>query len=180
MYGGGRGSPAVEAYCEFFKEKYDGVSSTQRGWALRCADKKQFTTPYGMIFYFPDTQVQKSGYITNSTSIYNFPVQGFATGEIIPIALVYFWHKTRNMKVKIMVTIHDSVACKVHKDSIEEVTEVAKAAFTTDVYDYLRRVYKYEFRVPLGLGRKVSKFWGDTKEEAKWNVWPDGRIEEAA
>lgn len=180
LYGGGRGTPAVEAYCEFFKAKYEGISTTQRGWALKCLDKKQFTTPYGMVFYFPDTVMQKSGYITNSTSIYNFPVQGFATGEIIPIALVCFWHRTRDLPVRIMATIHDSAAAKIREDVVEEVTEIAKRAFTTDVYEFLEKVYHYKFRVPLGLGRKVAKHWGDTKEEAKWNVWPDGRIQEAA
>lgn len=74
LYGGGSGSPALVAYCEFFKDKYKGISSTQRNWALKTVDKKQFTTPYGMIFYFPNTKMQKSGYITNSTSIYNYPI----------------------------------------------------------------------------------------------------------
>ena len=180
LYGGGSGSDAVKAYCEYFKAKYEGISSTQRGWALKCCDQKQFTTPYGMTFYFPDTKMQRSGYITNSTSIYNFPVQGFATGEIIPIALVYFWHRTRGLPVRIMSTIHDSIAAKIRKDVIEEVTEIAKQAMTMDVYDYLNRVYKYKFKVPLGLGRKVSKHWSDTKEELKFNIWPDGRVEEAA
>lgn len=179
LYGGGRGTPAVEAYCEFFKGKYVGISGTQRGWALKCADQKQFTTPYGMKFFFPDTKVQGSGYITNSTSIYNFPVQGFATGEIIPIALVYFWHRTRGLPVKIMATIHDSIACKIRPDVVDEVTEIAKQALTLDVYEFLERVYKYRFKVPLGLGRKVSKHWSDTKEEAKWNIWPTGVIKEA-
>lgn len=178
LYGGGRGTPAVEAYCEFFKAKYEGISSTQRGWALKCCDQKQFTTPYGMTFYFPDTKMQKSGYITNTTSIYNFPVQGFATGEIIPVALVYFWHRTRGMAVKIMSTIHDSIAVKIRQDAVDEVTEVAKLAMASDVYNYLLRVYRYKFVVPLGLGRKVSRHWSDTKDEAKWNVWPTGVIKE--
>lgn len=175
LYGGGSGSPALVAYCEYFKDKYKGVSSTQRGWALTTADKKQFTTPYGMHFYFPNTKIQKSGYITNTTSIYNYPVQGFATGEIIPIALVYFWHRTRHMPVHIFVTIHDSIVSKVHKDAVNDVIPIAKQCLTMDVYDFLRRVYKYEFKVPLGLGIKYDRNWGASKEEYKWDVWPDGR-----
>lgn len=175
LYGGGSGSPALVAYCEFFKDKYKGISSTQRGWALKAVDNKQFTTPYGMIFYFPHTKMQRSGYITNTTSIYNYPVQGFATGEIIPIALVYFWHRTRHMPVHIFVTVHDSIVSKVHKDSVDDVIPIAKQCLTMDVYEFLERVYKYNFKVPLGLGIKYARNWGASKEEYKWDVWPDGR-----
>jgi DNA polymerase I-like protein with 3'-5' exonuclease and polymerase domains len=175
LYGGSSGSPALVAYCEYFKDKYKGISATQRSWALKTVDQKQFTTPYGMTFFFPDTKMQRSGYITNTTSIYNFPVQGFATGEIIPIALVYFWHRAKDMRVKVFSTIHDSIAIKVHKDEVEEAKAVAKQALTYDVYEFLTRIYKYKFTVPLGLGTKVSRNWGDTKIEEKTDVWPDGR-----
>lgn len=177
LYGGGSGSKALQEYCEYFKDKYKGISGTQRNWALRCASKGEYTTPYGMVFYFPGTKMQRSGYITNSTNIYNYPVQGFATGEIIPLVLVYFWHRTRNMDVRIFATIHDSIACKIKKGTFDEVMEVAKQAFTYDVYNHLLIVYKYKFRVPLGLGAKVSSHWGDTKEETKIDCWPDGREE---
>lgn len=175
MYGGGRGTPAVEAYCEYFKNKYEGMSSMQRSWVLKCADKKQFTTPYGMIFYFPDTKTQRSGYITNTTSISNYPIQGFATGEIIPIALVYFWHRSRGLPIRIFNTIHDSIATKIKEGYEEVATEIAKQALTLDVYEHLDRVYNYQFKVPLGLGGKISKHWGDTNEEVKFDIWPDGK-----
>jgi hypothetical protein len=35
-------------------------------------------------------------------------------------------------------------------------------------------VYRYEFKVPLGFGAKTGKNWGQTNEELKWDVWPDG------
>lgn len=175
LYGGGSGSPALQEYCEYFKKKYDGISRTQRNWAIKCASDGQYTTPYGMVFYFPGTKMQRSGYITNSTNIYNYPVQGFATGEIIPLVLVYFWHRTRNMPVRIFATIHDSVAVKVKRGYFDAVLDVAKQSFTHDVYNHLLRVYKYKFRVPLGLGAKVATHWGDTKVEFKFDVWPDGR-----
>ncbi len=174
LYGGSSGSPALVAYCEYFKNKYQGVSQTQRNWALRCVDKKQFTTPYGMTFFFPEAKMNRRGYINKTTQIYNFPVQGFATGEIIPIALVYFWHRTRGMRVRIFSTIHDSIAAKIHKDDIEEAKLVAKQCFTYDVYEFLNRVYHYKFHVPLGLEFKSGDHWGSGKG-IKVDVWPDGR-----
>lgn len=178
LYGGSSGTKAVKEYCQFFKDKYKGIAAMQRTWGLKCVDRGEFETPYGMIFYFPDTKMQRSGYITNTTSISNFPVQGFATGEIIPIALVHFWHRIKDKPIRIFSTIHDSIATKVHKDFMEEALEIAKQSMTHDVYDFLQRVYRYNFTVPLGLGAKFAQHWGDTKEETKLDVWPDGRIED--
>lgn len=176
LFGGSSGSPALTAYCEFFKNKYKGISSMQEGWALKCAADKEYTTPYGMTFYF-DAQIQRSGYITYSTNIYNYPIQGMSTGEIMPLALVYFWHKTRHLRCEIFVTIHDSIDARVHKEDVEEVNKVAMQALTTDVYEHLRRVYNYEIVVPLGLGMKAAKHWGEG-EELKYDVFPDGTVVE--
>ena len=173
LYGGGSGSPALQEYCEYFKNKYEGISSMQWNWALKCADVKEYDTPYGMTFYFP-AEVRRNGSVSYQTNIYNYPVQGFATGEIIPLALVYFWHKTRELRVNIFVTIHDSIDSRVHKDDVEETIKIAKVCLTTDVYNHLRVVYKYDMKTPLGLGAKAAKHWGEGHED-KWDVFPDGK-----
>lgn len=89
--------------------------------------------------------------------------------------MVYFWHRTKGKKIRLFVTVHDSLVARVHKDSIEEATQIAKQSLTYDVYEYLERVYHYKFRVPLGLGVKHSRNWGDTSEEFKLDIWNDGR-----
>jgi DNA polymerase I-like protein with 3'-5' exonuclease and polymerase domains len=175
LYGGSTGTPAEVAYCEFFKAKYTGIAKTQEEWTYKVLNDKQLRTPYGMVFYWPDTVRSRSGYISNTTQIYNYPVQGFATGEIIPIALVHFWHRTAGYRVRIFTTIHDSIGAKVHKDDVEVAKLLSKIALTTDVYRFLEEIYDYKFTVPLGVGFKVSRNWGYTKTEHSWNVWPDGR-----
>lgn len=174
LFGGGSGSDALQAYCEFFKNKYEGISSMQREWALTCVDKKQFMSPYGITFYFP-AEVQRSGYISFTTQIYNYSIQGFATGEIIPLALVYFWHRSKHLRNDIFVTIHDSIDSRVHKDDKEELDKIAVQALTTDVYRHLERVYNYTMTVPLGLGSKAGKHWGDG-DETKLDVFPSGEV----
>lgn len=174
LFGGGSGSPALQAYCEFFKNKYEGISSMQRDWALTCVDKKQYTTPYGMTFYFP-AEVQKSGYISFSTQIYNYPIQGISTGEIIPLALVYFWHRSKHLRNEIFVTIHDSIDCRVHKDDREELDKIAVQALTTDVYNHLSTIYSYELQTPLGLGMKAGRYWGQG-HETKLDIFQDGTV----
>lgn len=175
LYGGKGSHPAEVEYCEFFKNKYKGVADTQYNWSLEVLNNKELRTPYGMRFYWPDTVMKKGGYITNSTQIYNYPVQGFATAEIIPIALVHFWHRTAGMRIVAFTTIHDSIGSRVHKDEVEAYKEISKQSLTTDVFTFLRDVYNYEFKVPLGVGIKVSRNWGASDLEEIWNVFPDGK-----
>lgn len=174
MYGGMGQHPAEQEYAKFFKEKYNGISGTQRNWTLDVLSKGWFTTPYGMRFYWPGTKMSRSGYIENTTAISNYPIQGFATGEIIPIALVHFWHRTRNHRITIFNTIHDSIVSRVHKDEIETYEQLSKQCLTTDVYRFLESVYNYSFTVPLGVGVKVAKNWGASKTEKVWSVFPSG------
>jgi DNA polymerase I-like protein with 3'-5' exonuclease and polymerase domains len=174
LYGGASGSDAVVEYCEFFKAKYTYIANEQYSWALRAIDTKQQRTPYGMTFYWPGTKMNRGGYITNTTQIYNYPVQGFATGEIIPIALVHFWHRSAGAAIRIFTTIHDSIGAIVHKDAVEICKQLLKQSLTDDVYRYLREIYDYEFVTPLGVGVKASRNWGTASSESIWNVFPDG------
>lgn len=142
---------------------------------MSVANSKELRTPYGMKFYWPDVKMYHDGRINKRTEVFNFAVQGFATAEIIPIALVHFWHRTKGMRVEVFNTVHDSIILRLHKDEVEQVKQIMKVSLTTDVYNFLREVYNYEFTLPLGAGVKVGKHWGESDLEQVWEVWPDGR-----
>ena len=177
LFGSNGKTPATKAYAQFFRKKYDVLYNTQRQWTNEVLNTGKLRTPYGMIFYWPGTKMHNSGYIENTTSIFNYPVQGFATGEIIPIALVYFWHRVRHHKIVVWSTIHDSIGSRLHCSEKEVYEELSKQALTTDVYWFLKEVYGYTFEVPLGVGVKISKHWGAAEEETIYQVWPSGREE---
>lgn len=176
LYGGMGKTPAEKEYSKFFKQKYSAVASTQQDWCHEVLMQGWHRNPYGMKFYWPGTKISRNGYIDNTTAINNYSIQGFATGEIIPIALVYFWHRARDKRIVLWNTIHDSVAVRVHEADVEECKQIAKQAMTYDVYAYLYDAYSYAFDwVPLGLGIKVAKHWGDSKTEQAWDVTFDGQ-----
>lgn len=104
------------------------------------------------------------GTVTNRTNIFNFPVQGFATGEIIPIALVLLWHMVKDLRVVLTATVHDSVIMEVHPDDVDALRELCAFCFTKGVYEFLERVYSYKFKVPLGIGFKAGNYWGHGSE----------------
>lgn len=141
---------------------------------------QKLVTPWGLIYYWPKSYVTSWGRLNVKTSVYNYPVQALATAEIIPIAIVYFWHRLRDTGLdkycKLVNTVHDSVACEVHPDYLEQVKQLAKLCFTKDVYHYLDVVYNIKFDVPLGIGIKADRNLGKGKEES-YNIYPDGREE---
>lgn len=175
LYGGRGSHPAENAYADFWAKKYSGIFREQTTWCARVSSDKKLTTPYGMTFYWPNVKVYYDGRVNVTTEVFNYPIQGFATAEIIPIALVYFWHRSRNLRLQLFNTVHDSIISRVHKDDLEQAEALTKQCLTYDVYQFLRDVYSYEFTVPLGVGMKSSRHWGAGDIEKVWDVWPDGR-----
>lgn len=175
LYGGRGTNPAEQAYADAWKEKYPDLYATQYRWTLTVADQKKLVTPYGLTFHWPHAKIYPSGYVSKSTEIFNYTIQGMATGEIIPIALVYYWHRTKHLDLRIWNTVHDSLVARVREDQLEEATQIAKQCLTTDVYQFLSDVYKYEWDlVPLGVGCKASRNWSEGKLERTWDVWRSG------
>lgn len=174
LYGSIGTDKAEQEYAQAFRKKYSGIYNEQRLWTLMVADQKKLTTPYGLTFYWPNAKMHDSGYVSYSTEIFNLPISGFATGEIIPIALIHFWYRIRDTHCRPFNTVHDSIVAYNLKTEVEQVTEIAKIAMTHDVYKFLQEVYGYVFRVPLGFGMKTGSHWGESKQEHKWDVWPDG------
>ncbi len=160
LFGGQSGTKAQVAYYTAFREKYSGISSTQAGWTYSVLRHKQLTIPSGLTFFWPDTEI-RNNYITNTPNIFNYPIQSYATADIIPISVTYLWHKMQeaNLESFLVNTIHDSAIAEVHPDEVEVMEKLAFAAFTDDVYNYLYNVYDDAFTVPLGAEVKLGTHW---------------------
>lgn len=93
-------------------------------------------------------------------------MQGFATADIIPIALTYMWHAMNDAGLRsfIVNTIHDSVVMEIHPEEVDQVREIGVKCFTECVYTYLKLVYNIDFNVPLGTGFKAGKYWTEGTE----------------
>lgn len=160
LYGGKTGTPGQMAYYKWFAEHYTGISKAQQEWLDQALTTKKVRMLHGFTFYFPYCRLTPSGYIEQSTNICNYPVQHFATAEIIPIAVVYLWHLMKAMKSFLINTVHDSAIAELHPKEHKEFMECSKYAFTHLVYYYLKEVYNVEFNVPLGVSCKIGTNWG--------------------
>lgn len=173
LYGGQSGTEAEKAYYAAFKKRYPGIAAAQREWVNTVLMTKKLETEWGLIYYWPDTKMDRSGYITNTTSICNYPVQGFATAELIPIALTFFWHRLRlrpEVKMRLVNTVHDSLIAEFPPEETKLFHELSRQCMIDDVYDFVRSLYGITLVVPLGCGVKVATNWGATKEESKYEA----------
>jgi len=166
VYGGLSGTKAEQNYFREFKEKYTGITSTQEKWKDIVERTKKLRIPSGLIFYWPDTVWQGSDrnpYLKNTTSICNYPVQSFATADIIPIAVVIMQGllKEKELESFIVNTIHDSIIMEVHPAEVEAVEELGRYAFVYGVVEYLKDVYDVEFNVPLDIEAKFGRYWNE-------------------
>lgn len=186
LYGGMSGTAEERAYYKFFQEKYSGIYKTQEAWTYLVLRDKCLTTEWGLKFYWPDTKLEVSarggkGYIKNRTSIFNYPVQSLATAEIIPIALVYFWHKAKALKLKLFLTntVHDSIMCELPPEEEDVFRSLSEECFTVDCFRFLSRVYNVRFTVPLGTETKVGAHWSEGREK-KYDLDPEEYFKQAA
>lgn len=185
LYGGTSGTRAQQAYYEAFKRKYAGVAAAQSAWVNEALRTGKVETEWGMTYHYPGTKVTRSGYITNTTSICNYQVQAFATAEIIPIALVYFWHylKRSDLQMFIVNTIHDSIITELPVEETEAFHELAQRCLIEEVYAYLNDVYGVKLTVPLGTGVMQGPSWSgkDAKaSEVKYEAPHSLYVQEAA
>ena len=164
LYGGRSGTPAQQRYYDAFTEKYKGVSDTQRGWTHHVLRTKELTTEWGLTYYWPNTKMSPDGYITNTNSIYNYPVQALATAEIIPLAMVGAWHRMKDMRSFLVNTVHDSIIAEIHPEEVELWHEIAQQCLIVDAYTMMERLYGVALTVPLGAGVTIGTHWGAKDE----------------
>ena len=165
LYGAsGYGRTKAEAeYYTHFNEKYQGIARWHQKLADEAVATKRVTTPSGRQYEFPLVERRRNGSVSFFTMIKNYPVQGFATGCIVPIVLLEFEKLLGNLQSCLVNTVHDSIVVDVHPNEVDEVI-AAVAHLNQNLHDIIHQYYNIDFNVPLLLEAKIGKNWLDTKE----------------
>ena len=158
-------SKAEAAYYEHFTEKYKGIKAWHTRLAKEALATGKITTPSGRQFSFPDVHRLMSGKITNFTQIKNYPVQSFATADIVPLILMYIERKLEPYQSCVVNSVHDSIVVDVHPNEEKEVLDVIKIT-NQNMISLIEKEFKLEFNVPLLLEAKIGTNWLDTKDVA--------------
>jgi len=160
LYGGVSGTEDQQRYYRAFKDKYRGVTDWHKDLQKDAVTKKEITLPSGRQYAFPDAKWTEWGTATNRTAICNYPVQGFATADLLPMALVKLYHDMKGMQSVICNTVHDSIVIDVYPGEEEQCIEVMSKAMLCLSQETKRR-YNKEYTMPVGIELKMGKNWLD-------------------
>tara|TARA_R110000824_G_scaffold294714_1_gene483101 strand:- start:9 stop:2018 length:2010 start_codon:yes stop_codon:yes gene_type:complete len=165
LYGAtGFGRSKAEAeYYEHFTKKYTGIKAWHSRLAKEALETGMITTPSGREFSFPDVQRRRNGTVSFFTQIKNYPVQSFATADIVPIVLIHMENLLSTCKSCIVNSVHDSVVIDIHPDEIQHVLYLIKQ-LNTSLKTIIENQFNIQFNVPLLLEAKIGDNWLDTKD----------------
>ena len=156
-------TPAEAAYYEHFTEKYKGIGLWHSRLAKEALSTGMITTPSGRQFSFPDVTRRMNGSVTHFTQIKNYPVQSFATADIVPLALLYIYNNLANLRSCVVNTVHDSIVIDIHPEEVSQCIDVINK--TNDKLSTLiEDRWGVTFNVPLLLEAKIGPNWLDTKD----------------
>ena len=156
-------TPAEARYYEHFTEKYKGIARWHRELAKEVLTFKKITTPSGRQFSFPNTKRRKNGTVTNFTAIKNYPVQSFATADIVPVVLIELNKRLKPLQSMLVNSVHDSVVIDIHPDEEQKVISLI-GDINGELKSLIDNKFKINFNVPLLLEAKVGVNWLEQQE----------------
>ena len=156
-------SKAEEAYYIHFTEKYQGVANWHKNLADEAIRFNKITNVSGRQYAFPDVKRNKRGGVSHFTMIKNYPVQGFATGDVVPVVLIELEERLKGLRSCLVNTVHDSTVIDIHPEEKEIVLQIIED-MNEGLTDLIEQAYNVKMNVPLLLESKIGPNWLDVKD----------------
>jgi DNA polymerase I-like protein with 3'-5' exonuclease and polymerase domains len=103
-------------------------------------------------------------YSFSPTEMKNYPIQGLATGDIVPMMLGVIFRKLKDREdVKLLNTIHDSVLFDVKQEAIGDFILDIKELFQ-NTHAHFEKTFKHPLALKLNAGVSVGENWFEIKE----------------
>ena len=165
LYGAtGFGRTKAEAeYYSHFTEKYQGIKSWHTRLAKEAVNTGKIRTPSGREFSFPDVKRKRNGTVSYFTQIKNYPVQSFATADIVPLILMKIDDLLKTMQSCVVNSVHDSIVIDVHPEEEKQVLYIITLV-NSQMNGLIENHFGITFNVPLLLEAKIGDNWLDTKD----------------
>ncbi len=165
LYGAtGFGRTKAEAeYYSHFTEKYQGIKSWHSRLAKEAVNTGKIKTPSGREFSFPDVKRKRNGTVSYFTQIKNYPVQSFATADIVPLILMKIDDLLKTMQSCVVNSVHDSIVIDVHPEEEKQVLYIITLV-NSQMNGLIENHFGITFNVPLLLEAKIGDNWLDTKD----------------
>ncbi len=173
----------TEDFIKSYYGRYSEVKRSQQLWIETVKEKAKpskrrtelgypakvswLGSPTGRRYVFYETDspewLRRKGIMTsfNPPNIKNYPVQGFATGDLVPIAFSnlndYIMDNDLVYNLVLANTVHDSIVGYVQEDFIEEAAQIVREIMEQGVPHYLYTYYGIELFMNLLVEVEVGK-----------------------
>jgi len=154
-------SKAEAAYYEEFINKYKGIAKWHKALGNEAIRLEKITNVSGRQYAFPGCERRANGTPTFFTMIKNYPVQGFATGDVVPVVLNELEDRLKPLHSCLVNTVHDSTVVDIHPEEKDQVIQIVND-LNNDLNDLVEEAYGVTMNVPLLLEAKIGKNWLDT------------------
>jgi len=193
VYGGGATTLMAQSGCDrataqkfikTFYTRYKGVKKYHEEIVKQANDKAvveysetktgpQYTyyhaSPTGRHYVFNKYHNEYKGDMTFSpTELKNWPIQGFATGDIVPMMVGILLRNLEDAKLVdkgacLVMTVHDSVVLDTPKEIAYSVAKLAKETLENAPM-YMKQFFGIDFPCKLGVGVEAGSNWQDKEE----------------
>ena len=193
VYGGGATTLMAQSGCDrataqkfikTFYTRYKGVKKYHEEIVKQANDKAvvdysettsgpQYTyyhkSPTGRHYVFKKYPNEYKGDMTFSpTELKNWPIQGFATGDIVPMMVGVLLRKLEEADLvsqgaRLVMTVHDSVVLDTPQKIAYSVAKLAKETLENAPM-YMKQFFGIDFPCKLGVGVDAGKNWQDKAE----------------
>lgn len=158
-------------YTEHFYNEFPGLKEWHGRLSEEALTTKQTKIPSGRIYAYPNAErsQDRNGrpIVKPFTQISNYPVQGFATGDIMPAITVNIYRQMKALRVKsrLILTVHDDLTADVHPAEKELMIGIFKKGFGS-VYNECKQRFGIDINVPIDYDLSIGRNWLD-KEKIK-------------
>jgi DNA polymerase I-like protein with 3'-5' exonuclease and polymerase domains len=165
LYGGSSGSPRQRAYYAGFLKEHHGVADWHEALKKEAIKTKMVRLPTGREYVFPYATRLPNRYVNQTTQIVNYPVQGFATGDVVPCGIIATdrLFKQRGLRSLLILTVHDSIYVDTYPGEEEEVVECLNIGML-GIDEMFQEFYGINMSFPLAIEIKEGPNAFEMKE----------------
>lgn len=162
LYGGqgAQEAPHVQQYFKEYFNIYEGLAEWHDRLKRGVLRNGIVTLPSGRQFYWPNVERKQGGRISYATQIVNYPVQSFATADIVPLACIRVHEMMKNRQVKSLcvLTVHDSIVIDVYPGEQEIMKDILAEGMEGVAMEVKKR-FNYDMVIPLAIEIKSGSNW---------------------
>lgn len=147
----------IANYYRAFMEKHRGIAKLHEVWANIVLVTKRIRLPTGREYAFPWAKRLWNGAVSQSTKWKNYPVQGFATADIVPVAGIAVWKelKRTTARSKLVLTVHDNFVVDVHPEELSWIPNLVHKTLQS-TRQLIKDRYGYWIKVPIDWESKIG------------------------